>query len=178
MFARGYIDLKDIPASGAITNRRQPQPAGVDGSRDRAILAISPPSATCTITLAVNGNGIISASPAAGAAVATTSSPVGTGSKASGLLRFCKNFRPISGIKHKSAHHQFHYRRRPVKCLFRQRFPDRSQLVNFRYHKSAGRQLIASAPFKTRACNWVFTGAGVAPYSPFKTPAVSLEIDL
>lgn len=44
--------------------------------------------------------------------------------------------------------------------------------------RSAGRQVIASAPSSTRACNSALKGAGAAPYSPLSTPAVSLVIDL
>ena len=43
---------------------------------------------------------------------------------------------------------------------------------------SAGRQVVGSAPSNTLACNSALTGAAVAPYSPFSTPAVSFEIDL
>ena len=44
--------------------------------------------------------------------------------------------------------------------------------------KSAGLQVMGSAPSKTRSCNSLLTGAGVAPYSPFNTPAVSLVMVL
>src|SRR3990167_3961579 len=44
--------------------------------------------------------------------------------------------------------------------------------------RSAGRQVTASAPSSTRACSSLLNGAGAAPYSPFKMPAVSLVIDL
>ncbi|CSI46211.1 Uncharacterised protein [Vibrio cholerae] len=40
--------------------------------------------------------------------------------------------------------------------------------------RSAGRQVIACPPSNTRACSSAFTLAGVAPYSPLRTPAVSL----
>ncbi|KNN86138.1 hypothetical protein AEV26_11695 [Salmonella enterica subsp. enterica serovar Heidelberg] len=46
------------------------------------------------------------------------------------------------------------------------------------FSKSAGRQVTASSPSSTLACNAALTGAGVWPYSPFSIPAVSLAMVL
>ena len=44
--------------------------------------------------------------------------------------------------------------------------------------RSAGRSVSGSAPLRTLACKAASKGAGVAPYSPFSTPADSLVMDL
>ena len=53
-----------------------------------------------------------------------------------------------------------------------------SNLFNSGSSTSAGRQVIASLSPNTFACSSALTGAAVAPYSPFNTPAVSLVMDL
>src|SRR5690554_4458349 len=43
---------------------------------------------------------------------------------------------------------------------------------------SAGRQVMASLPSRTRSCSSLLKGAGAEPYSPFRIAAVSFEMDL
>jgi hypothetical protein len=62
----------------------------------------------------------------------------------------------------------------PFSCAWR--FTSASSCASSGFSRSAGRQVMASAPSSTRACNAAFTGTGVWPYSPFRMPAVSFAM--